>query len=132
MKYKTGLLFGVFDGLHKGHEFLLDQALKTAEVLYVSVADDQTVLNLKSKAPLFSNKERREALERYSLRIRTLLGDTKLGSWTAIHTVTPNVVFLGYDQAKMKEALLRDFPIREFDVVDMPPFEPETYHTSLL
>ncbi len=132
MKYKVGLLFGVFDGLHKGHEFLLNEALKETETLYVVVARDMIVENLKSRLPAITHVQRRANLEKYSQRIKTVSGDTVLGLWTAIHEVNPEVVFIGYDQVKMKEALLRDFPNRKFDVVDILSFEPEKYHTSLL
>lgn len=56
-KPKKVLVSGYFDLLHSGHIMFLENASKYGEV-YVSVGSDRTSVELKNKAPIYSEKER--------------------------------------------------------------------------
>ena len=48
---KKGMVFGVFDGLHEGHKYLLTEAAKLCDELVVVVTLDEAVATLKGHLP---------------------------------------------------------------------------------
>lgn len=126
--YKKALVFGVFDGLHEGHRHFLSQALTLCDELIVVVAQSETVQTLKGHAPKYSYKERRSAITAFKDTLTIVPGDFVLGSWSAIHTHKPDVVFLGYDQYSIAEELKK----MAIPMVFLESHYPETYKSSLL
>ncbi|MEX0931200.1 MAG: adenylyltransferase/cytidyltransferase family protein [Candidatus Paceibacterota bacterium] len=126
--YKTGMVFGVFDRLHKGHEYFLSRAQKQCNKLIVVVTPDEVVLKLKQKKPSLGVDERVAKIVSFILSAVVVEGDKDIGSWQVLKVHTPDVVFLGYDQqgiAKEMEALNQSY-----EYIDS--FQPERYKTSLL
>ncbi|MDP3996740.1 MAG: adenylyltransferase/cytidyltransferase family protein [bacterium] len=107
---KAVLVFGTFDGLHEGHVFFLREAQKLGSKLIVSVAQDSSVVSLKNKVPRSPLPERMLAVEKRFPEAEIVSGDTSLGSWSAIKKFKPDVVALGYDQLKLKSALINSGP----------------------
>lgn len=57
-KYKVGYTAGVFDLFHVGHLNLLERCKEMCEELIVGVCDDDYVVNIKHKMPVFAENER--------------------------------------------------------------------------
>lgn len=97
------LIFGTFDGFDKGHQFVIRQAAKLAHELVVAVARDEHVRSLKKKEPKNLEQER---LKRVSLDphvFRAVLSDKKLGSYSIIDKLNPDIVAFGFDQKELRE-----------------------------
>lgn len=100
------LVFGTFDGLHKGHEFFLEQAKTMADELVVAVARDEHVMLLKKKVSRFTQQQRLDSVSKYPGVHESLLCDSDLGSFKIIEIVKPDIVVLGHDQNALQSALL--------------------------
>ena len=57
-KYKIGFTCGVFDLLHIGHLNLLEKCKSMCDYLIVGVCNDEYVLNVKNKTPIFTQEDR--------------------------------------------------------------------------
>lgn len=57
-KYRVGYTAGVFDLFHVGHLNLLERCKEMCDVLIVGVCDDDYVVNIKKKNPVFKEDER--------------------------------------------------------------------------
>ena len=62
MHKKRVFVSGCFDMLHSGHVRFLEEAASHGDV-YVALGSDQTVLELKGRAPVTSQSERKYMLE---------------------------------------------------------------------
>ncbi|MES2014754.1 MAG: adenylyltransferase/cytidyltransferase family protein [Patescibacteria group bacterium] len=127
-KNKVGMVFGVFDGLHQGHRYFLQSAAEQCEQLIVVVAHDETVRELKNRAPKFSLEERMTALRAFPLDMIVVAGDTVQGEWGVLKKYTPSMVFLGHDQTAIaKELTKMHTPFLYIDA-----HHPEEFKSSLL
>lgn len=99
------LVFGTFDGLHRGHHFFLRQAKLRGTELVVAVARDVHVRELKNKIPVHREQARLGAIEALPFVDRVLLSDEALGSFAVIDLIEPDLVVLGHDQAALEESL---------------------------
>ena len=123
-----GMVFGVFDGLHEGHKHFLGTASEKCEELIVAVAPDEAASTLKGRAPKYPLSTRMDALRAFDPKLSVIAGDVLPGSWEIFKTVTPDVVFIGYDQQKLAEALDRfKIPFEELSA-----FEPQRFKSSLI
>ncbi len=109
------MVFGVFDGLHKGHQFFLEQAKKLGTDLIIVVTIDKVVEELKNKVPRFNLKKRIEDLRQLAITNKIVSGDEKNGSWKIIKKFKPDIIALGYDQKDLalnlsQYLLAVDFP----------------------
>ena len=104
-KIKTGMVFGVFDGLHEGHQFFLNSASSKCEKLIVVVAQDDASFTLKGRKPKHDFDERVRALTAHSVSWLVVAGDSMQGEWSALKTHKPDVVFLGHDQGAIASVL---------------------------
>lgn len=102
--HKKVLVFGTFDRLHDGHLFFLSQAAKLGE-LYVSVASDESVEQRKHKTPSQDMSERIKSVQAIVGSDKALGGDKTLNEWTAIKSVKPDIIAVGFDQYGLKTAL---------------------------
>lgn len=128
MKFKKGVVFGVFDGLHEGHKYFLNEALSAAEELIVVVALDSAVIALKGKKPKHTLQERVDAIGGLNSSLRVVAGDEIKGEWSVIHKEEPNMVFLGHDQGDIAEELAKLGVVFQY----LSAHEPERYKSSIL
>lgn len=127
------LLFGTFDILHEGHRDLFRQAKAHGDQLYVILARDATIEQVKGRPPHFPEEVRQQHLE-----VEPLVDVVQLGSLTdkyaAIRDIAPDVIVLGYDQEVFVDKL--EGKLREWGmhtrVIRAEPFHPDTYKSSLL
>ena len=128
------LVFGTFDGLHKGHESFLTQAKTLGNILIVCLARDSIVKEFKGKNPKKKEQERKNDLQESGLVDRVVLGDETLGKYSCIFNETPNIVAIGYDQTALKEHLTEW--LRKSDqhvkIHVLQSFKPEIYKSSIL
>ena len=120
------LLFGTFDHLHPGHEFILREALKRGDV-HVVIARDRNVERLKGKSPMQTESQRMAALQKAFPDVTAILGDAEdfLAPMRSLH---PDLILLGYDQLFPPGVSEADFPC---PVERLPAFRPEVFKSSL-
>ena len=126
------MVFGVFDRLHKGHLYFLDQAKKYGQVIAV-VARDDTVAELKKRAPLQSERQRINALK--GLVAKAVWGDKVQGSYAVLKRYRPDIICLGYDQGWLKNDLeekMKNGLLPKIKLIQLTPHWPEELHSSLL
>ncbi len=100
------MVFGVFDGLHEGHKYFLNSALRQSQgKLIVVVARDTSVRNLKHKSPKFSEDERMSAIRDLFPDFLVILGDEQQGSYDVVKTHRPGMICLGHDQEELGKDL---------------------------
>jgi cytidyltransferase-like protein len=127
-QYKTGMVFGVFDGLHDGHQYLITECAKRCEQLIVVVTLDAVVSLLKNHPPKYSYEERAKAIIDFNPNFIVVPSDPTLGGWSILERHQPDIIFLGYDQ----DAIAREMKrlCRPFLTID--PYHPDTFHSSML
>lgn len=128
------MIFGVFDGLHPGHQSLLRQAKRYGDLIVV-VARDKTVTRLKHKKPAFRERIRVAHLKNeLGKKAKVILGDTVMGKYTAVKKYKPNLICLGYDQNALHKDLrarIRRGELPRVPMKKLKPHKPHRYHTSL-
>ena len=105
-KRRVVLASGVFDLLHLGHVRFLEEAKKAGgrnAELIVIVARDSTVQETKGRKPVMSENQRRALVESLRVVDEAVLGFENFDIGDVIERVKPNVIALGYDQAKMEK-----------------------------
>lgn len=131
---KIALSFGVFDGVHQGHLFFLENAKKYSDLLMISLARDEIVLEMKGSAPMYDYNARKTLLEETGLVDRVVKGDHEIGTFRSVSLVRPQVICLGYDQIQLDESLkiwMKQYNIL-IPIIKIEPFHPEKYKSSLL
>lgn len=135
MKYKHGVVFGVFDKFHEGHRFFLQKASEQAERVTAVVARDAAVEILKNKKPVDSEETRLANVLASGCVAAAEFGDEELGVYSVIKRLHPDVICLGYDQEALrkdlKEKMEKDV-IPEIPLITIEAYQPDRYHTSLL
>ncbi len=127
-QYKTGMVFGVFDGLHEGHQYLINECAKRCEQLIVVVTLDSVVSLLKNHPPKYSYEERTEAIRNFNPQLLIVPSDPTLGGWSILDRHNPDIIFLGYDQ----EAIAREMTRLRKPFIKIDSHYPDTLHSSIL
>jgi len=118
------LTFGTFDVFHPGHEFYLTEAKKHGDELIVVVARDKNVERLKLGKPKNDENKRLKVVQDLGYVDKAVLGGER-DMLLIVNVFNPDIICLGYDQ--------ESFGIeRNYKVVRIDSFEPETYKSSLL
>lgn len=131
---KTVLVFGVFDILHDGHRYFLNEAKKLGERLLVAVASDSSVKLLKNNLPHHDLETRIDNLKKENIADEIIPGDESIGSWDILKTVKPQIVAIGYDQNDLEKSL-SNFISNErqnIEIVKIKPHENGELHSSVL
>ena len=127
------LVFGTFDILHKGHDYLLREAKKKGDKLFVVLARDKTVKKLKGKLPLNNERARMQALQKHAAVDKVILGN--LGNkYLVLDEVRPDIICIGYDQKFFVDKLRHELSKRQLKtkIFRLRAFQPEVYKTSII
>jgi len=130
---KKVMVFGTFDGIHKGHLNFLKQAEKYGDYLIVVVARDETVKRLKGKSPLQNEWERIRELKQCKVVDKIILGD-KNNPYTVLKKVKPEIICLGYDQKFFVKNLYDEIKKSKLktEIFRMRPYKPRQLHSSII
>ena len=90
------MVFGTFDILHKGHEYVLRKAKEYGDYLIIVLARDKTVLKIKKRKPVYNEKKRLENLRKLKIANKIILGSLK-DKYSQIIKEKPDIICLGYD-----------------------------------
>ncbi|TAN32962.1 FAD synthase [Patescibacteria group bacterium] len=123
---KKVMVFGTFDILHRGHEYVLKQAKKYGDYLVAVAARDTNVRKIKGRAPLNNEKTRVRNLKKLGLADKARLGYVR-DPYKVITEEKPNVIALGYDQKEFVEGLKR---FKNVKIVRLKAFKPNIYKSS--
>lgn len=135
MKKTRIMVFGTFDGLHKGHINFFKQAkgFMKNSFLIVSIARDKNVIKIKNKKPELSEKERFDLIKKSKFVDKVVLAG-KSKYLPHILKEKPDIIALGYDQRAYVKDLKnnlknKDIPIK---IVRMKPYKEKIYKNRLL
>lgn len=130
----TGMIFGVFDGLHDGHRAMLTEARTHANRIVVVLPSDTAIFDLKGKNARLSWKERAKALWQSELVDDVVRGDEILGTYSAIDLIKPDMILLGYDQTELATDLAAYLKSdgSSIPLITLSAFKPDRYKSSLL
>ncbi len=121
---------GVFDLLHPGHLFFLQEARRLGDELVVVVARDQTARRLKHE-PYVPEHLRREMVDALKPVDRAILGSATDIYQTVVEE-RPDIIALGFDQHFDEKEVERECRRRgvEVRVVRLGPMTHDTLATS--
>lgn len=129
------MVFGVFDGLHEGHRFFINEAKKQGNKLVIVVARDSIVELLKNKKPSHNEVERQRQLADCERGAMVILGDREMGAYEVIKQYEPDVICLGYDQEALATDLrhkMKAGAIPDVKLIEIGSHKSDKYHSSLL
>ena len=131
---KVVLAGGVYDVLHLGHLAALEEAKSLGDVLVVVVATDVTVEMLKSRKPLFPEKDRQALVAGLKPVDKAILGyeDVGFGFEQVLMEVMPDMVAFGYYQENLEKTVREIVERRNLKIrmVKLPKFDHEKYASS--
>jgi len=129
------MIFGTFDGVHKGHLNLFKQARNLAKNphLVVSIARDKNVLQIKGRLPYLGEKRRLALVKKTKLADKIVLGGIK-NHLPHILKERPDIIALGYDQRDYIKNLKSDLKKRGLAVkiTRLKPYKEKIYKNHLL
>lgn len=128
------LAFGTFDVFHPGHQFYLEKCAKYGNELYVVVALDETVKQVKGFYTQDSQDERLKKVQNCSIVTKAMLGN-KNDKYAIIEEVRPDVLCIGYDQKAFVDKLASELQKRELmcSVIKITEsLKPEIFKSSKL
>ena len=135
MNSKKILIFGVFDGIHDGHRYFINEAKKKGDHLVAVVARDSIVEKIKGKPPVNNEIERIKKLLEIPEIDLVFLGDGEMGVYNVIKEVKPDMIFLGYDQNDLKKDLekrIKSGELEKMEISVCASYRPEELHSSIL
>lgn len=122
------MVFGTFDRLHPGHEFVLRRALERGHVTVI-VARASNVVRIKGRPPTESDAVRLRALRKRFTEATILLGDP-IDFLRPVREHPPEVILLGYDQ-KLPPGIT-EADLAPAKIERLPAHEPERFKSSLM
>ena len=93
---------GVFDIIHPGHIYTLNEAKKLGDVLVVVVATDNTAVKMKKRTPLHAQEQRQELVNSLSIVDLCMIGQED-DIFKTVNRVRPEIIALGYDQVHQEK-----------------------------
>ncbi|MDD5133363.1 MAG: adenylyltransferase/cytidyltransferase family protein [Candidatus Nanoarchaeia archaeon] len=103
---KKVLVWGTFDGLHKGHLEFLKNAKSLGDKLYIIIIPDKAVKENKGKYPIKNAEERKKELLKLKFVTEVYSGLYE-ENLKYILKLKPEVVIFGYDQKTKWEENLK-------------------------
>lgn len=130
---KKVLLFGAFDGLHKGHFHLFNQAKNYGDYVIVILARDKNIRKIKKRLPYRNEMERLKNLKKCKLVNEARLGYED-NPYRIITEIKPDVICLGYDQKSFTDNLSKELKKMglKTKVYRMKPYKSEKFHSFLI
>jgi FAD synthetase len=129
------MVFGTFDGLHKGHLNFFKQAKSFMKnsFLIASIARDKNVLRLKGKYPDKNERARMALVKKCKLINQVILAGLK-NHLPHILKIRPDIIALGYDQRAYVKNLKKDLKNKGLmvKIVRLRPFKEKIYKNHLL
>ncbi len=129
------MVFGTFDGLHRGHLNFFTQAKKFMKnsFLIVSIARDENVLKIKGHKPKLKEKVRRDLVKKCKLVDKVILAG-KTEYLRHILKEHPDIIALGYDQRAYVKNLKKDLKEKgiSIKIVRLKPYKKHIYKNHLL
>ena len=135
MSNTTVVIFGVFDGVHPGHEEFIKQARMHGDRLVAIVARDQNVYELKGKLPQSNEALRIKNLSEISEIDIVYLGDLQQGTYNIVKEIKPDIVYLGYDQEHLYESLttaIEKGTLPQMKLIFGKPYKTEEFKSSII
>ena len=121
------MIFGTFDTLHPGHEFVLKEA-GTRGVVTVIVARNVNVQRMKGHTPKQNESKRMAAIRKAYPGYDVQLGDSN-DFLAPVRKTKPDLILLGYDQ-NLPPGITAD--LLGYPVDRLPAYLPEKYKSSIL
>jgi cytidyltransferase-like protein len=129
------MVFGTFDGLHKGHLDFFKQAKNFTKnsFLIVSIARDENVFKIKGKYPKLKEKARMVLVNKCRLVDKVVLSGLK-NHIPHIVRVHPDIIALGYDQKAYVKNLKKDLKNKGIlvKIIRLKPYQEHIYKNHLL
>ncbi len=132
------MIFGTFDGVHKGHLNFFKQAKKIVKkplksFLIVSVARDKNVFRIKKHWPLFGERKRIALVKKYKIVDKVVLSGIK-NHIPHIAQEKPDIIALGYDQKAYVKNLKKDLKNKGIlvKIIRLKPYREKIYKNNLL
>ena len=129
------MVFGTFDGLHKGHLHFFKQARALAKnsFLIVSVARDSNVKKIKGRPPKTPERVRAQLLKKIKGVNKVVLGAAK-DYVSHIAKFKPDIIALGYDQTAYTKNLRSRLAKKGIKpkLVRLLAYKPKLYKSSLI
>lgn len=129
------MVFGTFDGLHKGHLDFFSQARKLVRnpFLVVSIARDKNVKHIKGKYPIKSEKKRMILVRKCKLVDEVVLSGVK-NHIPHIIKESPDIIALGYDQKAYVKNLEKDLKNKDMvvKIIRLKSYKEKIYKNHLL
>ena len=133
------MVFGTFDGLHRGHLDFFKQARKLAKkcFLIVSIARNSNVFKIKGSYPVFDEKKRMDLIKRlikkHKLVDKVVLSGIK-NYIPHIIRECPDIIALGYDQKAYVKNLKKDLKNKGMliKIVRLNPYKENFFKNNLL
>lgn len=135
MKFKTVVIFGVFDGVHEGHRKFIGQAKEQGAKLVAIVARDESVKRIKNKIPINNEKDRLNTVSKIEEIDLVFLGDKEQGVYDVLKAINPDIIFLGYDQIDLYNDLIEKIEkgfLPQIELIIGEAYQPEKFHSSIL
>jgi len=124
------MVFGTFDIIHPGHLNFLRQAKRYGKLIVI-ISRDETVKELKGRAPIHNENQRLKKIRKLDIAEQVILGSIK-SKYELIKKIKPDVICLGYDQRyfidRLKEKL-KDFNLKT-KIVRLKPYKEGIYKSS--
>jgi cytidyltransferase-like protein len=132
---KKIMVFGTFDGVHRGHLNFFKQAKNFIQnsFLIVSIARDKNVKKIKGVLPLLNEKKRMALIKKCELVDKVVLSGIK-NHIPHIVRERPDVIALGYDQKAYVKNLKKDLNKKgvSVSILRLKPYKETIYKNNLL
>lgn len=113
---KKVLVFGIFNGVHKGHFSFFREAKSHGDFLVAAIGRASASRKFKNKTPKFSLKDRIKFVGEVKYINKAIAGDVEQGSYKVILGERPDIICLGWDQQKLRKDLRRWLKEKKLDI----------------